>query len=156
MSKFEQDSGDVVQEAVEIVQENVWFSDNFSNFVHNLSVLPYDHHSLAALVAPRPLISFENTDFEWLSPLSGFGCMTAAHTVYEALGVPDNHAFVQAGGHQHCQFPSSQNDFLNAYFNKFLLGQANANTSIFTTNGLFNGTVWNATEWIDWDTPDLS
>ena len=45
--------------------ENVWFSVNFDNFVNDISVLPYDHHSLAALVAPRALISFENTDFEW-------------------------------------------------------------------------------------------
>ncbi|KLO19318.1 hypothetical protein SCHPADRAFT_818353 [Schizopora paradoxa] len=156
LSKFEQDSGDVVQQATEIVMENVWFSVNFDNFVNDISVLPYDHHSLAALVAPRALISFENTDFEWLSPLSGFGCMTAAHTVFEALGIPDNHGFVQAGNHSHCDFPESQNADLFAFFDKFLLDEKNATTAnIFTTNGLFNGTVWNASQWIDWETPRL-
>jgi len=67
----------VVQQATEIVGENVWFSENFNNYVYNLSVLPYDHHELAGMVAPRGLISYENTDFEWLSPLSSYGCMTA-------------------------------------------------------------------------------
>jgi len=156
LSKFEQDSGDVVQQATEIVVENVWFSVNFDNYVNDISVLPYDHHSLAALVAPRALLSFENTDVEWLSPLSAFGCMTAAHTVFEALGIPDNHGFVQAGNHSHCDFPESQNADLFAFFDKFLLDEKNATTAnILTTNGLFNGTVWDASEWIDWSTPRL-
>lgn len=145
----------MVQQATEIVQENVWFSDNFANFVFNISTLPYDHHELAALVAPRALISFENTDYEWLSPLSAFGCMTAAHTVFEALGIPDRHAFVQAGGHQHCAFPASQNDQLFAFFDKFLLGNETADTNIFTSNEVFNGTTWSQSDWITWKTPHL-
>jgi hypothetical protein len=156
LSKFEQDSGDVVQEAVEIVQENVWFSPNFTNFVHNISTLPYDHHLLAALVAPRALISFENTDFEWLSPLSAWGCMNAAHTVFEALGIPENHGFLQQGGHAHCAFPDNQTAPLFAFFDKFLLGQQNVSTDFFATNDVFNGTVWNSTFWIDWKTPKLT
>jgi hypothetical protein len=63
LSNYEQNSGDVVQQATEIVQENVWFSTNFNNYVNNLSVLPYDHHELIAMVAPRGLIGYENTDF---------------------------------------------------------------------------------------------
>lgn len=154
LSKFEQDSGSVVQEAVEIVQENVWFSTNFENFVHNISVLPYDHHFLAGMVAPRPMISFENTDFVWLSPMSGFGCMTAAHSVWEALGVPNNHGFVQVGGHAHCAFPSILNDQLFSFIDRFLLGEP-ANTTVFTTNDVFNNVTWNPEEWIDWSTPRL-
>ncbi|KLO13335.1 hypothetical protein SCHPADRAFT_940466 [Schizopora paradoxa] len=156
LSEYEQDSGDVVQQSTEIVTENVWFSTNFNNYVNSLSLLPYDHHSLAALIAPRAMISFENTDYEWLSPLSAFGCMTAAHTVFEALGIPDNHGFLQAGGHQHCAFPSTQNAQLFAFFDKFLLGETTANTTVFTTNNLFNGTVWNPSQWIDWTTPSLT
>lgn len=154
LSKFEQDSGDVVQQATEIVQENVWFSTNFENYVNNISSLPYDHHELAAMVAPRPMISYENTDYEWLSPLSGFGCMTAAHTVWEAMGIPDRHGFVQVGNHSHCAFPSDLNDGLFAFFDKFLLDKE-ADTNIFTTNGVFNGTEWDQSRWINWSTPKL-
>lgn len=154
LSKFEQDNGSVVQEAVEIVQENVWFSTNFENFVHNISALPYDHHFLAGMVAPRPMISFENTDFVWLSPMCSFGCMTAAHSVWEALGVPNNHGFVQVGGHAHCAFPSTLNDQLFSFIDRFLLGEP-ANTTVFTINDVFNNVTWNPEEWIDWSTPRL-
>ena len=155
LSKFEQDSGSVVQEAVEIVQENVWFSTGFENFVHNISTLPYDHHFLAGMVAPRPMISFENTDFVWLSPMSGFGCMTAAHSIWEALGVPDHHGFVQVGGHAHCAFPSTLNDQLFAFIGRFLLSDV-ANTTVFTTNDVFNNVTWNPRQWINWATPNLA
>ncbi|KAI0688731.1 hypothetical protein C8T65DRAFT_818099 [Cerioporus squamosus] len=155
LSKFEQDSGSAVQTATEIVTENVWFSTNFANYVNNLNTLPFDHHLLAALVAPRPMISFENTDYVWLSPLSSFGCMTAAHTVWQALGVPDLHGFEQVGGHAHCAWPSSLTPQLNAFIDRFLLGQS-ANTSYFQTNNQFNGVTWNQANWIDWTTPTLT
>ena len=118
-SKYEQSSGSAVQTATEIVTENFWFSSAFNNYVNNLNVLPYYHHLLSALVAPRPLISYENTDFEWLSPLSAFGCMSAAHTIWEALGVPERHGFVQVGGHAHCDFPETLNPTLFAFIDKF-------------------------------------
>ncbi|KAI0666627.1 hypothetical protein C8Q78DRAFT_438722 [Trametes maxima] len=155
LSKYEQDQGSSVQTATEIVTENVWFSQNFASFVNDLSELPFDHHLLAALVAPRPMISFENTDYVWLSPLSSFGCMTAAHTVWEALGVPDLHGFEQVGGHAHCAWPAQLTPQLDAFFNRFLLGQ-NVSTSFFDSNKVFNGVSWNAAQWIDWTTPTLN
>ncbi|KAI0633807.1 hypothetical protein C8Q77DRAFT_1058097 [Trametes polyzona] len=154
LSKFEQDQGSVVQTATEIVTENVWFSTNFANYVNNLDTLPYDHHLLAALIAPRPMISFENTDYVWLSPLSSFGCMTAAHTVWDALGVADHHGFEQVGGHAHCAWPSSLTPQLTAFFDRFLLGQ-NVSTNFFESNKVFNGVTWNQAQWIDWTTPSL-
>ncbi|KAF7798593.1 hypothetical protein EIP86_009815 [Pleurotus ostreatoroseus] len=154
LSLFEQDNGAVVQTATEIVMENVWFSDNFANYVNNLSVIPFDHHTLAAMVAPRGMISYENTDFVWLSPLSSFGCMTAAHTVYEALGVPENHGFEQIGGHAHCAWPANLTASLDAFFNKFLLDQ-DVNTDFFATNHIFNNVTWDPRTWINWTTPKL-
>ncbi|KAI0743357.1 hypothetical protein C8Q80DRAFT_1180503 [Daedaleopsis nitida] len=155
LSKYEESSGSVVQTATEIVTENVWFSTNFNNYVNTLNVLPYDHHLLAALVAPRAMISFENTDFVWLSPLSSFGCMTAAHTVWDALGVADHHGFEQVGGHAHCAWPSQLNTQLNAFFDRFLLGQ-NVSTTYFDSNKVFNGVTWTQSNWIDWTTPKLN
>ncbi|KZT65426.1 carbohydrate esterase family 15 protein [Daedalea quercina L-15889] len=148
--------GDDVQQATEIVTEDPWFSVNFDNYVYDISVLPYDHHELAAMVAPRGLISYENTEYEWLSPLSAYGCMSAAHTVYQALGIPDYHGFVEVGNHSHCYFPDSLDDSLYAFFDKFLLDEPQTNTSYFYTNYAFNGTVWDPSYWINWTTPDLS
>ncbi|KAI0063836.1 hypothetical protein BV25DRAFT_1837391 [Artomyces pyxidatus] len=155
LSLYEQNSGSVVQTATEIVQENVWFSTNFANYVNNLTVLPIDHHLLLAMVAPRGLISFENTDYVWLSPLSSFGCETAAHTVYTALGVPQNHGFEQIGGHAHCAWPANLTASLDAFFNKFLLDE-NVSTDEWSTNNVFNNVTWTASDWIDWTTPTLS
>lgn len=155
ISKYESSKGSQVQTATEIVTENVWFSSNFNNYVNNLNVLPYDHHLLAALVAPRALISYANTDYVWLSPLASYGCMTAARTVYQALGVSQNVGFEQVGGHSHCAWPSSLTPTLNAFFNKFLLGQS-VSTDEWSTNNQFNGVSWTQSDWIDWTTPTLS
>lgn len=155
LSKYESDTGHQVQTATEIVTENVWFSSNFNNYVNKLNVLPFDHHMLAGLVAPRAMISFENTDYDWLSPMSSFGCMTAAHTIWTALGVPQNHGFAQIGGHAHCAWPSSLTPNLNAFFNKFLLDQ-NVDTTVFSTNNQFGGATWTQANWINWTTPTLT
>nr|P0CT87.1 RecName: Full=4-O-methyl-glucuronoyl methylesterase 1; AltName: Full=Glucuronoyl esterase 1; Short=GE1; Flags: Precursor [Phanerochaete chrysosporium RP-78] len=155
LSKAESDQGHQVQTATEIVTENVWFSTNFNNYVNNLNVLPYDHHMLMALVAPRALVSFENTDYTWLSPMSAWGCVNAAHTVFSALGVADHHGFAQVGGHAHCAWPDSLTPSLNAFFNRFLLDQ-NVDTNVFTTNNQFGGATWTQSSWINWSTPTLS
>ncbi|KZV66235.1 carbohydrate esterase family 15 protein [Peniophora sp. CONT] len=157
LSLFEQEQGSVVQTATEIVQENVWFGPAFDNYVNDLNVLPFDHHLLAALIAPRALIAFDNTDFVWLSPVSNFGCMSAARTVFQALNVEDNFGFIQAGGHAHCAFPATQVPQLDAFFSKFLQDQSSANTTdVFTTNGVWNGVSFNPSDWITWTTPSLS
>ncbi|KAH9940392.1 uncharacterized protein BXZ73DRAFT_98827 [Epithele typhae] len=156
LSLFEQNSGSVVQTATEIVTENVWFSTNFNNYVNSLDSLPYDHHLLAAMVAPRPMISFENTDYVWLSPLSSYGCMSAAHTVWSALGVPDLHGFEQVGGHAHCAWPSSLSPQLNAFISRFLLDQSANTTGMFASNMLFGNATWTPSQWMDWTTPTLS
>ncbi|KZV66234.1 carbohydrate esterase family 15 protein [Peniophora sp. CONT] len=156
LSLYEQQQGSAVQTATEIVTENVWFGPAFNNYVNQLNVLPFDHHLLAALVAPRALLAFDNTDYVWLSPVSNFGCMSATRTVFQALNVQDNFGFVQAGGHAHCAFPTTQVPQLDAFFSKFLQGQSSANTDVFTTNNVWNGVSFNPSDWITWATPSLS
>jgi hypothetical protein len=156
ISLFEQNNGAVVQTATEIVQENVWFSPSFPSYVNALNSLPYDHHSLLALVAPRGLVAFENTDLVWLSPVSAFGCETGARTIFQALGALDNHGFEQVGGHAHCAWPSSLTPTLNAFINKFLLGQNVSTANQFSSNMVFNGVPWNQGQWINWNTPTLT
>ncbi|KAE9404052.1 carbohydrate esterase family 15 protein [Gymnopus androsaceus JB14] len=155
ISLYEQDNGAVVQTATEIVQENVWFTEGFSNFVNELNVLPYDHHSLLAMVAPRGLMAYENTDFVWLSPVSAFGCETGARTVFQALGAIDSHGFIQDGGHEHCVFPAALDASLDAFIGRFLLGQNVSTADQFSSDMVFNNVTWNQSQWINWDTPTL-
>ena len=151
LSDAEQAAGYVVQTSAEIVRENVWFSLAFDEFApHNSSWLPFDHHMLAGLIAPRALLAIENTAYVWLSPQSSYGCMTAAHKIWEALGVPQNMGFTQDGNHSHCAFPAEQQPELTAFFETFLL-DGKVDTTVFkTTNETFNETAW-----IDWEVPKL-
>ncbi|KAF8152201.1 hypothetical protein B0H34DRAFT_724252, partial [Crassisporium funariophilum] len=143
------------QTASEIVQENVWFSPNFNAFSSPTLVrtLPFDHHMLAALVAPRGLLVIENPDNDWLGPESTWGCQKTGTKIYQALGVADSMGVSQVGGHNHCAFPTSQQADLNAFVNKFLKGQA-TNTSIVRTDQPNNVGFVDAT-YIDWTVPTL-
>jgi hypothetical protein len=152
LSDWQRTQGQNVQTASEIVGENVWFSTAFNAFSNSVPKLPVDHHQLAGLVAPRGLFVIENTSMEWLGAQSTNGCMRAGHKIYQALGVPDNMGYSQVGNHNHCAFPSSQTNDLNAFINKFLLGQS-TNTNVMKTDGTFS---FNEAQWIDWATPTLS
>ncbi|KAF9069876.1 hypothetical protein BDP27DRAFT_1383016 [Rhodocollybia butyracea] len=149
-------SGSLVQTATEIVMENVWFSVNFENFVNTLNVLPYDHHSLMAMVAPRGLVAYENTDFIWLSPVSAFGDSVGARTVFQALGVEDNLGFEQIGGHEHCVWPANLTASLDAFIDRFLLGQNVSTEGFFATNNVFNGVSFNSSLWLNFTVPTLT
>jgi len=146
--------GIVTQTASEIVQENVWFSTAFAQFVNEVPVLPFDHHMLAGLVAPRPLLVIDNTGIDWLGPESVFGCMKTANKVWQALGIPDHMGVSQVGNHNHCAFPAIEQPDLSAFFDKFFEGQTNVNTSIIKTDGA-NDLGFVDSDWIDWAVPRL-
>lgn len=147
-------AGTSTQTASEIVGENVWFSTNFANYVHAVPTLPFDHHMLAALVAPRALLIIDNTGIDWLGPESVFGCMKTANKVWQALGIPDHMGVSQVGNHAHCAFPSSEQPDLDAFINKFLKGQ-NTNTSFVKTDGA-NQLGFVDANWVDWTVPTLT
>jgi hypothetical protein len=149
ISDYLKGQGENIQTASEIIGEDPWFSSNFNNYVNQVTVLPFDHHSIAALVAPRGLFVIDN-NIDWLGPESCFGCMTTGHFAYQALGVPDNMGYSQIGAHTHCAFPSNQQSQLNAFVQKFLLGQS-TNTAIFQSDFAFS-----QSQWVDWTVPTLS
>ncbi|MCI4338669.1 MAG: hypothetical protein L3J72_05145, partial [Thermoplasmata archaeon] len=63
-------SGTEVQTLSEITGENVWFRSSFAQFGHTASKLPFDHHMIEGMVAPRALLVIENTSQVWLGDLS--------------------------------------------------------------------------------------
>jgi hypothetical protein len=147
-------NGTNVEDAAQIVNGDGWFATEFSKYVNDLSKLPEDHHMLAALVAPRPLLVIENSGIDYLGPISTFGCATAAKLVYGAVGEPDALGFSQnAHGNSHCQLPSAQNADLAAFINKYLLDQSSANTKIFKTDKNFN---LDLARYVDWTAPTLT
>ncbi|TEA13147.1 4-O-methyl-glucuronoyl methylesterase [Colletotrichum sidae] len=147
-------NGFSVQDAKQIVTENPWFSPNFNQYTSNVNQLPFDHHLLAGLVAPRPIYIMENPDYEWLGTMSTYGCMGGARKQWQALGSLDTFGYSQVGGHAHCSFPSSQQSELSAFINKFLLKQSGGSTSVYRTDQTYNN--FNVNSWSPWTVPTLS
>lgn len=143
-----------VQGPQQIVGVNPWFGPAFNNYVSNVKQLPFDHHLLAGLVAPRALYVMENPDYEWLGTMSTYWCMGAGKKVYDALGATDQFGYSQVGNHGHYSFPSSQSNELNAFINRYLLNTGSGSTGVYRTDQ--NYPQYNENEWITWSTPVLS
>ncbi|KAF8198342.1 hypothetical protein K438DRAFT_1759712 [Mycena galopus ATCC 62051] len=146
-------NGTDTQTASEIIQENVWFSTNFNQFAQtSVNKLPFDHHLLMGMVAPRALFVIDNIGYDWLGPFASYGAMVAARTIWTAMGVPTAMGFSQAANHSHCVFPSTQQAELSAFVNKYLLGQSTVNTNFTDTAGNYQFVIPNA-QWAPWTPP---
>lgn len=138
--------------------EQPWFGTALQQFTSatNANKLPFDHHELLAMVAPRGLLILDNTDYQWLGVNSVATGAAAVQPVYQALGVPDNVGFANSG-HSHCSPNSAEGAYVNAFVQKFLLGQ-NTSTKVWNVSkqayGSSTATVDKA-KWIDWTTPTL-
>jgi hypothetical protein len=152
VSQYQQDVlGQTVQTLGEITGENCWFRANFNRFNNAVNKVPFDHHMVAALCAPRALLIIENTSMEWLGNLSTWTNGNVTHMIYEALGIPDRMGFSQVGHGNHCVFPSSQQPEVTAYVQKFLVGGGTGNTNVMRTDGVF---TFDEARWVDWTVPN--
>jgi hypothetical protein len=135
-----------VQTLFEVTDEAPhWFATAFKGFRNKTKTLPFDGHSVAALVAPRPLLVTESNDDTWNNPIGCYTSAVAAHKVWEFLGIPDSMGFAahNNGGHGFGEFTESQ-----AFINKFILGKS-ANTTVMENPG--NYTVSSSD--IPWSVP---
>jgi hypothetical protein len=66
-----------------------WFHPRFREFVGKEKQLPFDQHSLKALVAPRALISTDANDDLWANPEGTKATYQAAKPVFEFLGASE-------------------------------------------------------------------
>lgn len=144
--------GENVQTLSQITGENVWFTSSFSRFGSAAKKLPFDHHMLEGLVAPRALLVIENTSQQWLGNVSTYTCSMAAHKIWEAIGLPDKMGVSQVDHPNHCEWISAQQPELNAYVQKYLVGGGSADTNVLKTDG---GYKFDETAWIDWSVPVL-
>lgn len=124
-----------------------WFMQSMFEFSgDNVSKLPHDHHELLALVAPRALLVLGNTDYQWLAEESSYVSCRAAHKVWQNFGIADRFGFSINGGHMHCRLPASQFPEVEAFVDKFLLGDTSANTNV--TVHPFPETDYK--RWVEW------
>jgi len=145
-------AGQNVQTLRQIVTENVWLAEDFARFSESATKLPFDHHSIMAMVAPRGLLVIENTSMEWLGNESTYTASLAAREIFTAMGIADRMGISQIGDHGHCQLPDSQVPELRAFVDKFLLDNAEADTQVVKTDGEFSV---DRERWIEWETPVL-
>jgi hypothetical protein len=152
VSDAQKAAGTNVQTLSQITGENVWFTDAFHLFNTHASRLPFDHHMIQGLVAPRALLIVENTVQEWLGNISTYTCSMAAHEIWDALGTPDKMGYSQVGNSQHCGWSGNQQPEVTAYVEKYLIGEGTADTNILKTDG---GYAFDEATWLDWSAPKL-
>ena len=109
---------------------HAWFLEDMFRFSAAVDRLPYDHHELMAMVAPRALLVLGNPDYEWLADESGYVSCRAAHEVWKTFGVGGRFGFSIVAGHQHCQLPASQRPEVEAFVDRFLLGETEVRTNV--------------------------
>jgi hypothetical protein len=146
-------TGTTVQTLSEITGENVWFRSSFSQFNHSATKLPFDHHMIEGMIAPRALLIIENTSQVWLGDVSTYTDSMAAHEIWQALGIPDHMGVSQNGDHDHCVWNGSQQPEVTAYVQKFLIGGGTADTNVLETDG---GYTFDQATWAPWSIPTLS
>lgn len=126
-------------------------SKDFEKYTSNVNKLPFDHHLLAGLIAPRGILVLNN-DIDWLGPTSTYGCMKTARKIWEAYGEEDSFGYSKVGNHTHCQFPDAQTKDLTAFFNRFLRNK-NDKTGVFHSD--VPETTFNESQWVDWEVPEF-
>lgn len=124
-----------------------WFLESMKRFSEeNSSLLPIDHHQVAALIAPRALLVLGNPDYEWLADESGYISSMAAREVWRKFGIEDRMGIIIQGGHGHCMLPLEQYPVVSAFISKFLLHR-DAETDVVNP-GIFEASEWK--RWAPW------
>jgi hypothetical protein len=105
-----------------------WFAEKLrTGFMNRSDCLPYDHHELIALIAPRAVVIHGNPDFVWMADKSGYTSTLAAYEVWKAMGIEDRFGWDFSSNHGHCSLPASQQANVAMFKDKFLFGRE-ANT----------------------------
>ncbi|MBN1309253.1 MAG: hypothetical protein JXA18_15115, partial [Chitinispirillaceae bacterium] len=130
-----------------------WYAEVLKKYVpKNVSpaTLPYDHHELIGMIAPRAVLCIESSNIARMGAEAARVDALAARRIWKALGVPDRMGATEENI-GHCSWHNGFTADLEAYVDKFLLGKTNVNTDILRSR--FTG-VDTAT-WIPWAAPAL-
>lgn len=108
-----------------------WFKESMRDTFggDNVNRLPHDRHELVAMVCPRALLMLGNPDYVWLSDSSAYVSMNAAREVWKRFGIEDRVGYSIVDGHMHCRLHEDQYPEVEAFIDKFLLGNDSINTS---------------------------
>ena len=111
---------------------NDWYLKSFEKtFKGKTDKIPYDHHELIAMIAPRAFLGFFNLDFD---PAGGEACYTGmkgAEEVWKAMDIEDRFGYVIGNNYMQCsEFNADQNFAEKKFIKKFLYGDNSQETKI--------------------------
>ncbi len=79
-----------------------WFAPRFHEFVGKVDRLPFDQHTVKALIAPRALLTTEALGDHWANPEGSQITHSAAKEVFDFLGAGERIGIrFREGGHEH-------------------------------------------------------
>lgn len=128
-----------------------WYAKALRQFNNAPDRLPYDHHELIALIAPRPVLIIESTQIARMGAEAARIDALAAREIWKALGVPDRIG-VTEDNVAHCSWSQKYTTDLEAYLDKFLLCKTDGNQTEFLRSKFID---LDAKKWIPWTTPKL-
>lgn len=125
-----------------------WFMPSLkTQFENRIDRLPFDHHEIIAMCAPRAVLVLGNGEYEWLCDHSGYVACRAAEVVYNTFGISDRFGFVFDNKHPHCRASDIQNDAIKAFVDRFLFDNQKVNTKIRITTPTLDNIDYK--KWID-------
>ncbi|HEY6724730.1 MAG TPA: hypothetical protein VI197_11905 [Polyangiaceae bacterium] len=127
-----------------------WYAEALMQFNDNPDKLPFDHHELIAMVAPRAFLAIESTAIARMGAEAARIDALAAREMWTALGVPHRMGATEENVN-HCVWHDGFTPDLEAYLDEFLLGDQGADTDILRSKF----TNLDTETWIPWETPTL-
>jgi hypothetical protein len=139
-------------ENLSTAQGTAWYHRDLIQFNSFVDRLPFDHHQVIGMVAPRALLAIESSsaNFPRLSHVSTFTSGAAAHEIWEALGVPERMGMTQVSTN-HCSFPASSRDEVERFVDAFLLDQEGVDTNVLESDAV----TADLARWAPWQTPAI-
>jgi hypothetical protein len=126
-----------------------WYAEALRQFNNEPNKLPFDHHELIAMVAPRAFLAVESTAIARMGAEAARVDALAAREVWTALGVPYRMGTTEENVN-HCSWHDGFTADLEAYVDRYLLGQEDVDTDILRSRYDIDTDTW-----IPWGTPLL-
>jgi hypothetical protein len=128
-----------------------WYAESLRQFNDAPDKLPFDHHELIAMIAPRAVLMVESSQIARMGAEAARVDALAAREVWKALGVPDRMGVTEENV-AHCSWHPNFTPDLEAYLDKFLLGKKDGKSTDILRSKFTNV---DREKWIPWTTPEL-
>ncbi len=128
-----------------------WYARALRQFNNDPDKLPFDHHELIAMIAPRAVLMIESSQVARMGAEAARVSALAAREVWKALGVPDRMGATEQNV-GHCAWHPSFTPDLEAYLDKFLLGKKDGPSTDILRSRFAEV---DRKQWIPWSTPEL-